>query len=558
MRPTRSLVVGVTTALLALAAAGCTGSAPVGGATGQSSGGSGSGVLSYADDPVGSVSDNFNPFSPNSALSLLDAPFIYEPLLQWDLLKSNTYYPWLATSYAWSDGGKTLTIKLRQGVRWSDGSPFTSADVAYTFNLIKKNPGLNLNGISFDSVSAPSPDTVVFHFAAASYANLYYLTSQDIVPEHVWSKIKNPATYTDPKPIGTGPYVLKSFSPQLVTLTRNSKFWMPGEPKIDEVRLPAVESNTSGGLLAAQGQIQWGGFFIPDMKTSFLDKNPHFNHAWFPPQSSVVVMILNLAKYPFNQVPVRQAISDALNRNLIVSLGEQGEAPPDNSPTGLVLPTQQHYLAPQYANLRYSVNDQAASSILDKAGYKMGPGGVRKTPNGQPMSFTLTLPASYSDWMAGSQVVVQDLKKIGISVTVRGVSVSLYTSDIAKGSYDMSYDFTNVGPSPYYDYSLLDTTGYAPVGKSTTVDPERWNDPATTRALQAFATTNSPGAQQQAIATLEKIQVTQLPVIPLFYNGVQAEWSTQHFTGFPSQQDPYAWPAYGPENEIVVLRLRPR
>jgi peptide/nickel transport system substrate-binding protein len=557
MRVSRSLAVAVSTAFLALAAAGCTGSAPVGGATSQNSGG-GSGVLSYADDPVGSVSDNFNPFSPNNALSLLDAQFIYEPLLQWDLLKSNTYYPWLATSYAWSDGGKTLTVNLRHGVRWSDGSPFTSSDVAYTFNLIKKNPGLNINGISFASVSAPSTDTVVFHFAAASYANLYYLTSQDIVPEHVWSKIKNPATFTDPKPIGTGPYVLKSFSPQLVTLTKNSKFWMPGEPKIAEVRLPAVESNTSGGLLAAQGQVQWGGFFIPDMKTSFLDKDPQYNHAWFPPQSSVVVMILNLAKYPFNQLPVREAISDALNRRLIVSLGEQGEAPPDYTPTGLVLPTQQHYLSPQYANLRYAPNDQAASSILDKAGYKMGSGGVRETPNGEPMSFTLTLPASYSDWMAGSQVVVQDLKKIGINVTVRGVSVSLYTSDIAKGSYDMSYDFTNVGPSPYYDYSLLDTTGYAPVGKSTSVDPERWNDPATTRALQAFATTNSPSAQQQAIGTLEHIQVTQLPVIPLFYNGVQAEWSTKQFVGFPSPQNPYAWPAYGPENEIVVLRLRPR
>jgi peptide/nickel transport system substrate-binding protein len=555
MRTSRSLAVGVFMALLTVTASACSGA---GGSAPASGAGGAGGVLSYADDPVGSVSDNFNPFSPNNALSLLDAQFIYDPLLQWDLLKSNTSYPWLGTSYRWSNDGKTLLFNLRHGVTWSDGKPFTSADVAFTFQLMQKYPALNTNGIAYSSVTAPSRYAVEFHFAKPEYAELYYLSSQVIVPQHIWAKIKNPQTYTDPAPVGTGPYVLKSFSPQLVTLAKNSRFWMPGEPKVAEVKLPALESNTTGGLLAASGQLQWGGFFIPDIKTSFIDKNPTYYRDWFPPQSSLVVMILNLARYPFNQLAVRQAISDALDRNQIVSIGEQNEAPLDTTPTGLVLPTQQSFMDSTYANLHYAVNDAAANALLNRAGFKMGAGGVRQAPNGQPMSFTLTLPASYSDWMSGSQVVVQDLRKIGIDVTVRGVSVSLYTSAIADGSYQMSYDFTSIGPSPYYDYSLLNTTGYAPIGKSTSVDPERWDNPDTTSALDAFAATNSPAAQLQAIERLETIQVTQVPEIPLFYNGVQAEWSTAQFTGFPSQQDPYAWPAYGPENEIVVLRLHPR
>ncbi len=556
MRTSRSLALAVSAALLAAGGAACSGAATGGPAA--PGGSSSQAALTYADDPVGSVSDNFNPFSLNNALSLLDAPFIYEPLLQWDLLKSNASYPWLGTSYRWADGGRTLTFHLRPGVSWSDGQPFTSADVGYTFGLMKRYPALNSNGIAFAAVAVPGRYTVEFHFAKPEYAELYYLSSQVIVPRHIWSKIKDPQTYTDPAPVGTGPYLLKSFSPQLVTLTKNTRFWMPGKPEVAEVRLPALASNTTGGLLAANGQLQWGGFFIPDIQTSFIDKNPRYHRAWFPPQSSLVVMILNLARYPFNQLPVRRAISDALDRRLIVSVGEQGEAPLDNSPTGLVLPTQQKYLAPRYANLRYSVDDQAANQILAAAGFTMGPGGVRRTPNGQPMSFTLTLPVSYSDWMAGSQVVAQDLRKIGIDVTVRGVSVSLYTSDIADGNYQMSYDFTSIGPSPYYSYSLLDTTGYAPIGKQASVDPERWNNPASTRALAAFASTGSAAAQLAAIRQLETIQVTQLPEIPLFYNGVQAEWSTEQFSGFPSAQDPYAWPAYGPENEIVVLRLHPR
>ncbi len=552
MRSPRLLAATISIALLALAAAGCAGGSPA------VSGGQSGNVLTYADDPVGSVSDNFNPFSPNNALSLLDAQFIYDPLLQWDLLKNNTSYPWLATGYQWSDGGKTLTFTLRHGVTWSDGKPFTSADVVFTFDLMQKYPALNTNGVIYSSVSALNPTTVQFHFAQPEYAELYYLSSQVIVPEHIWATIKNPQTYTDPNPVGTGPYLLKSFSPQQVTLVRNPHFWMPGKPEVAEVRLPALESNTTGGLLAATGQLQWGGFFIPDIQSSFIDKDPSEFHDWFPAQSSLVVMILNLAKYPFNQLPVREAISDALNRSQIVSIGEQNEAPMDPTPTGLLLPAQQSYLSPQYASLHYSVNDAAANALLNDAGFKMGSGGVRRAPNGQPMSFTLTLPASYSDWMAGSQVVVESLRQIGIQVTVRGVAVSLYTSAIADGSYQMSYDFTSVGPIPYYDYSLLDTTGYAPDGQSTSTDPERWDDPDTTRALNAFASTDSPAAQLQAIETLENIQVTQVPEIPLFYNGVQAEWSTAQFTGFPSPQNPYAWPAYGPENEIVVVRLTPR
>lgn len=542
--------------VLALAVA-CTGggNSPAGG--GPQAQGSAT-TLVMADAPVGSVSNNFNPFSPQNALSALDTPtFVYEPLLQWNLLKNNTYYPWLATAFRWSNGGKSITFNLRPNVAWSDGHSFTSADVAFTFNLIKKNPALNINGIDFSTVSAPDPHTVVFTFDRPEYAELYYLSSQVIVPQHVWAGIHNPATYTDPQPIGTGPYLVKSFSPQTILLARNSRFWMPGKPEVQYVRLPALASNTTAVQMLAQGQMHWGGFFIPNIKASFVAKDPQHNNAWFPPDSEIVMMILNLAKSPFDLVPVRKAISEALDRDLILRVGEQGEAAPDSTPTGLVLPAQQTYLAPQYAQLRFAQNVKDANALLDRAGFKRGAGGVRIGPDGRPMSFTLTLPSSYTDWMADSQIVEQNLRRIGIAVTVRGVSVSLYTSDIANGSFDMSFVFTNIGPTPYYAYSLLDTNGYASVGKSSDTDPERWNDPATTRALQAFASTNSTQAQVAAIHQLETIMVTQVPVIPLFYNAVQAEWSTKQFTGFPSPKDPYAWPAYGPENEIVVLRLHP-
>lgn len=516
-------------------------------------------VLSYADDPVGTVSDNFNPFTTESALYLLDTPtFIYEPLFQWDLLKTDKYYPWLATKYSWANGGKTLTLDLRHGVTWSDGKPFTSADVVFTYELVKKHPGLNDQSITFKSVTAEGTYAVKLHFAAPEYSQLYYLTSQLIVPKHLWSGVKHPTRFTDPNPVGTGPFVLKTFSSHLVTLTKNPHYWMAGEPKVSEVQLPVLDSNTSGALLLAQGQLTWGGFFIPSVTSSFVDKDPTDYHDWFPATSALVYLVPNLSKSPLNALAVRQAISDALNRTQIDKIGEQGEDPPDPTPTGLVLPAEQSFLSPQYATLRYQQNTAEADSLLTAAGYKMGAGGVRTQPDGKPLTVTLTLPTSYSDWMSDAQVIQEDLKSVGINLQVHGVSVGLWGSDLNDGNFQLSMDFSSTGPTPYHDYSFLDTTGYAPDGKQAPNDPERWDGTTTTKSLNQFASTDSASVQLAAIQSLEKVMVTQLPLIPLVYNGVQAEWSTKEFTGFPSKSDPYAWPAYGPENEIVALHLRPR
>lgn len=548
----RAGALALSLAALAASALAVTSQGPAAASTGHSA------VLSYADDPVGTVSDNFNPFSTESALYLLDTPtFIYEPLFQWDLLKTNKYYPWLATKYSWADNGKTLTLDLRHGVTWTDGKPFTSADVVFTYDLVKKHPGLNTYSVTFQSVKASGRYAVQLHFSAPAYSQLFYLTSQLIVPEHLWATVKHPTQFTNPHPVGTGPFVLQSFTSHLVTLDKNPHYWMPGAPKVSEVQLPVLDSNTSGALLLGQGQLSWGGFFIPSVTASFVDKNPSHFHAWFPPTSALVYLVPNLSKAPLNQLAVRQAISDALNRTQIDRIGEQGEDPVDTTPTGLVLPTEESYLAPQYASLRYQQNTQQADALLTHAGFKMGSNGIRTQPNGKPLSITLTLPTSYSDWMSDAQVIQSDLKAVGISLQVHGVSVGLWTSDLDNGNFQLSMAFSSTGPTPYHCYSFLDTSGYAPDGKQAPDDPERWDNSTTTKDLHQFATTDSAAAQKSAIDALEKVMVTQVPLIPLVYNGVQAEWSTSQFTGFPSKSDPYAWPAYGPENEIVAVHLRP-
>src|SRR5580704_7421159 len=105
-------------------------------------------------------------FSPlNTTYTLLSVGFIYEPLVFVNPLQNGKTTPMLATSWAWGAGNKTLTFTIRQGVKWSDGTPMTAADVAYTFNLIKKNPALDLTGVwsVLSSVTA-SGNTVTMTF----------------------------------------------------------------------------------------------------------------------------------------------------------------------------------------------------------------------------------------------------------------------------------------------------------------------------------------------------------------------------------------------------------
>src|SRR5579875_339523 len=209
---TRSALGAVAVCALALGTAACGGSGPSHpGASGPGS----SAVLTMEGSPTGPIPRNFNPFSPTSASNILGSTaLVYEPLIQYDLVKPGTTYPWLATGYSWSNGGKTITFTIRSGVTWSNGSPFSASDVAYTFNLLKEYPAINTNGLQITSASAPNATTAVISFSSPAYSELYYIAGSTwIVPQSVWSKIGNPSTYSDPNTIGTGPYVLSTYSP---------------------------------------------------------------------------------------------------------------------------------------------------------------------------------------------------------------------------------------------------------------------------------------------------------------------------------------------------------
>ena len=213
----------------------------------------------------------FNPF--NSTVQFLSFGPIYEELVFVNELKSGTSTPWLASKFKWSNHAKTLTFTIRKGVKWSDGKPLTSGDVLFTFQLLKKHRALDLQAVwsVLKSVSRKGSN-VVFKFKSSAAPYFYYVAGQTpIVPKHIWAGIKDPVKYTDKTPVGSGPYTTSpsTCNAQRIIYKKNTHYWQKGKPKIDQVVYPAYTDNSPANLALATGQDQWGGQFIPNIKSYY-------------------------------------------------------------------------------------------------------------------------------------------------------------------------------------------------------------------------------------------------------------------------------------------------
>jgi len=521
-------------------------------------------TLVMESSPETSITQAFNPFVPTQAAYGMGADgLIYEPLIQFDVASPPTYYPWLATSYAWSNGGKAITFTIRSGVKWNNGTAFTPADVAFTFNMLKSNPAINLDGLAISSVST-SGNTVTLTFPTAQYANLQNIAGTAIVPEAIWSKVSSPATYTDPNPVGTGPFILSSFTPQGFTLKKNPSYWQVSSVHVPSVYFPDYTSNTGAISALFSGAIDWTGNYIPGLQKDFVATNPAEHGYWEAPGGTNSLMP-NLNKWPTNQLAVRQAISAAINRNLIASEGEAGLEDPVLNATGLTLPTFGAWSAP-VASMTVSATGSAAAAeqILTKAGYTKGSNGFFQK-NGQTVALTIVDPAAYTDYAADDAIVANELKAAGIDATFNGIAVTTWDTDVADGDFQLTMHWSNGGLTPYnmYDGWLNSTLAS---GSAATGDYERLSDTTLNTDLATLAGASTTAAQTTALVPLETYVADNLPIIPTTTASDWFEYNSQNYTGWPTQSNPYeSGQPSGSNNggstgtdEVVILHLVPR
>jgi peptide/nickel transport system substrate-binding protein len=525
--------------------------APTGGTTGSTP--ANATLTVEGNTLAGPISGGFNPFLTGSdAYTLGAVSMIYEPLLHFDILKPGTVYPWLATSYSFSPDGKTLTFHLRPGVTWSDGSPFSSADVVYTFNLMKANTALNSNGVQFTSIAAPDANTVVMTFASPAYTQLYAVGDQTLmVPQHIWKSVTSPATYADTSPIGTGAYVLKQLTPQGITLAANPHFWQPGKPQIGTLQFPDYQSNDSAAAALETGQLQWAGNFISHIQAVYANTPSH--QYYFPPVNTVALWP-NLKHWPLSDEAVRKATSLAINREQVAQEGEQGDEAAATSSTGLILPNDAPFLSNPGANTLPYGPAQAAQ-VLQAAGYKKV-GGVWTSSTGRQVAFTLEDPASYSDYMASIQAIAQQLDQFGFKVSVNGVSANAWNSDIKDGNFEATLHWGQTAPTPYGQFeNWLDPTL---IGGGTG-NFEQYSGSDAVQLLDQYRGAADNSAAQTAITGLGNIMTDKMPVIPIMYGAAWGEYNSSTIKGWPTASNPYEPVQPGGSNttwdEYTVLQL---
>lgn len=500
---------------------------------------------------------NFNPYNTND--NFLSAGTIYEPLVFVNALQSGRATPWLASSYAWSDGDKVLTFTIRNGVKWTDGVPLTAADVVFTFQLLKRFPAMDLNSVwsVLSGVTQKGTDQVVLTFKAPGVAYFFYVADQVfIVPQHVWSSVRNPLTYEDGKPVGTGPFLMNRCTPENVSYVRNPAYWQKGLPRIAKVDYPAFTSNNPANEELASGEANWGNQFIPSIQSYYVNRNPHYYHYWFPPTSNLS-LIFNLTESPLNDVAVRRAFAFAIDRNRVSQIGEYGYQPAANQ-SGVVTPTYASWLDKALlAKYGYTYDPKKAIAILESDGYKRGSNGIFEK-NGHRLSFSVINIGGFSDWVASMNIIAQELQAVGIQLTPENLSDSTFENDLYNGRYQLAYYNQAPGPTPYYELrQWLFSANTAPIGQSATTNWERYVNPATDALINAYGATSNVAKQHEIIDSLENVMLSQVPIVPVDELVDWYEYDTQHIGGWPTQNNAFAQPDpfATPDIEVVLLHL---
>jgi peptide/nickel transport system substrate-binding protein len=558
MRTRRTIAAAAAGLLAASALTACSAASTSTGTTGGGTSALSNGVLNVGM-PDGPETDNNNPFLSSSAAANLGYRYmIYEPLVMTSSIDpAGAGTPWLATAWNWTNNYQTLTLTIRNGVTWSDGTPLTAADVAYTFTLMKNNAALNNYGIKFGTISS-SGSTVTVTFPGSQYVNQDDILSQFIVPQHIWSKISNPTTNTIANPVGSGPYTLKTFTPQTVTLARRSTYWQ-ALPQPATIHYTSYSDNNSQTTALTSGACDWSYVFIPNPSVTYTAKDPANLKLWFPGALGINGLWINDAQAPFNNPALRQAMNLVINRGAIVQEGEDGYFYPlVTSVTGLPTGAGTPFVASQYAGKNEPDSVTQAKSVLTQAGFKYN-GSTLETAAGAPVTITLTDPAGWSDYDTDLTLIQSDFAQIGITATINQDDADTWTTDIETGDFQAALRWTNSGATPYSMYEqVMDGALYEPDGTSATGNFGRFQDPAATAALQQYANASSDSARTSALNTLEQIMVQQVPIIPIMAGNAGAEYSTKTWTGWPSASNPYAPPQPTLLNDLqVVLKLKP-
>jgi peptide/nickel transport system substrate-binding protein len=526
-------------------------------------------VMTGSGDPT--FTRNFNPYT---ATGLPSGSFVqgafYEPLIitAEGGLKP---VPWLARSWKWSNGNKTLTLKLARNAKWSDGHKLTSSDVTYSFlagrqDKIMDRVGLTGPGNEILSVKARGPYRVVIKLKAPDSQFISAtMNRQFVVPRHIWAGVNDVANFRNSNPVGSGPFNrITRFTSQDYVFSKNPTYWRKGQPKVKCLEYVQASSNDAALALIQSGQVDWTHNFVPNVDRAYTSKDPKHFHAFYATTAYPVSLLLDNTKYPYSMPAFRKALSRAIDRKTVSKLGEYGYAPPTDAIglNGLFPKWVTDKKVKARAKTMSTYSPAVARTILTGAGFTYR-GSRLYDPHGDAVELDIHVIAGWSDWVASNQIITRNLRDIGIDsqVALEPDWGAWQPSAYATKFPTLLWQAASQG-SPYgYFYSNLSQNAYVPSGQSgeTTGNWAHFADAKATKVLAKWKGTLNVAKQHQYATQLQGIFLDKLPIVPLFIGPRWSTYSTRYFHCFSSKKNFFGDPIFTtfPDNILSFTRICP-
>jgi peptide/nickel transport system substrate-binding protein len=427
-----ALVIGV--AMVALAAYA---------ATGQGSSGKSGGTFRIG---TSSRIDSLNPYVAFNQDAYSAFEYIYPLLIQYDKTNSK-FVPDFATSWKTSNGGKNWTFKTRKGAKWTDGQPLTAKDAAWSINTDIKYAGTgaaNAAGLiaHIKNAVAPNDTTLVIHYAQAPGNVLGQFQQFAILPQHVWSKYTKHKgadlkTFANNQPVGAGPFKLVKFKKDNIALfQRNDSFYGP-KPQADGFGL-RMFSNVDALVSALKAHEIDAIEDVPPTAVKTL-KKAGFNIRSVPGVDQTDFIINSNPKKSKHRellnLKVKEAFAHAINRQQIVKVVFLGSAKPAAS---IIPPATGPWHNPSLKPEKFDL--ALANRLLDKAGFKRGPGGIR-VAQGHKMSYQMITPTDVPSTNRAFQILQPDFKRLGVQLSQRALdSTAAFDAIAAPNNKYLNFD----------------------------------------------------------------------------------------------------------------------
>jgi peptide/nickel transport system substrate-binding protein len=487
---------------------------------------------------------------------------IYEPLAYYSAF-ADKWYMWLAESYQFTPNFKQLTIKTRQGITWSDGTPFSAEDVAYTMNSLrdlgpKVKWGVDVNQ-ALDEATATDPNTVVLKFKIPSprfffFASYKYDIGIYIVPKHIfqgqdWTSFK---AFDIAKgwPVTTGPWKVTASSLQQKVFDRRDSWWAADQklapmPQIlRNIWLPSV-----GEQETAQAQITNGSDFGGPLQpatfptvirqnakvTSFSGQKPPWGYVdWWP-----LSLYVNNEVKPFDDKDVRWAVSHYIDRQQIIDVAYLGAETVSTLPMPPYKPLLPYFDAVKDLLAKYNTiefNPKKGDALLEGKGFKKKDG-MWEMPDGKP--FTLDMIGFGASGPAMGPVLSQMLKRHGVAA-----SMSLppdFDNRFQKGQFTGSiYGHGGSIHEPYDTLRLYQSQSIAVPGAHA-ANFSRWKNPEYDKIVDQVYITDPENVVKlkELFHAAMEIWLPDLPDIQLVQNYHRIPLNTTNWTNWPTDDNPY-------------------